>query len=221
MAESTTATTDEEAYVYQDQCHQNILAMIPDDGKVIGSIGCGYATTEKVLIDRGREVHGVDVSARAIEVAKTRLTSARLVSPEDDQPFEPDSLDGLILADVIEHMPMAWERLKSFAQMVKPGGWVVISVPNMRYIEALGTFVVKGEWREDPLGIFDQTHLQVMTHRRLKRWGEAAGLKHERWFDTYHFSFIKRNLCRAANLGSFRLLRSFTTFQVQGRFRRV
>ena len=144
-----------------------------------------------------------------------------MVDPGEDSPFEDNSLDGLILADVLEHLPMAWLKLRSFAKAVKPGGWVVISVPNNRYIEALVPLLVKGEWPEYPMGIFDETHLQVMTHKRLDRWCRAAGLRKEREFDCYDFRFVRRNIYRVINLASFRLLRSFLTFEVQARFRRA
>src|ERR1043165_1818671 len=145
-------------YQYMDGVRPDILRMFPADGKVIGSIGCGRGATEAALVAEGREVHGVDVSAeatetgrtrlttaRVIETARTRLTSARVIDPADEMPFEEDSLDGLILADVIEHLPMAWLRLKSFVRAVKPGGWIAISVPNNRYIEVLWTPAVGGE----------------------------------------------------------------------------
>jgi 2-polyprenyl-3-methyl-5-hydroxy-6-metoxy-1,4-benzoquinol methylase len=208
-------------YVYLDGFRQDIYRMIPTDGKVIGTIGCGRAATEARLVAEGREVHGADVSPEAIATASTRLTSARLINSSDDAPFADNSLDGLILADVLEHLPMAWERLKSFSRAVKPGGWVVISVPNNRYIEALVPLLLKGDWPEYPMGIFDQTHLQVMTHKRLDRWCRAAGLTREAEFDFYDFSFVRRNLYRAINLATFRLFRSFLTFEVQARYRRV
>lgn len=208
-------------YVYADEVRADILRMIPTDGLRLGSVGCGYGATEAVLVSNGREVHGVDVAAAAIDKAAQRLTSARVVGADDWCPFEAGSLDGLILADVLEHLPAAWLRLKSLASAVKPGGWVVISVPNMRYIGALLQLCVRGDWPEHPLGIFDATHIQVMTHNRLRRWSDAAGLKLESWFDCYDYRFVQRNLSRAANVGTGRLLRSFLTFEVQGRFRRV
>jgi 2-polyprenyl-3-methyl-5-hydroxy-6-metoxy-1,4-benzoquinol methylase len=214
-------TTEDDSYVYSDLMRDDILRIIPSDGHVIGSVGCGYAKAEGILVSQGREVHGVDISSQAIELASTRLTTARVVSPDERMPFEPDSLDGLILADVIEHMPQAWEYLVCFARMVKPGGWVVISVPNMRYVSALATLVLGGEWPEAPQGIFDGTHVQVMTHRRLTRWARQADLELQRWYDKYDYRFVMRNVCRLVNrmtLGSFR---SFLTYQVQGVFRRT
>ena len=208
-------------YVYLDQPRADIYRMIPPDGKVIGSIGCGRAATEAQLVREGREVHGLDVSSEAIDAARTRLTSARVIEPGDDAPFEENSLDGLILADVLEHLPMAWLKLQSFSRAVKPGGWVVISVPNNRYVEALVPLLFKGDWPEYPMGIFDETHLQVMTHKRLDRWCRAAGLHKEAEFDFYDFQFIKRNLYRAINLTTLRLFRSFLTFEVQARYRKT
>jgi len=208
-------------YVYLDVTRPDIYRMIPPDGKVIGTIGCGRAATEAQLVREGREVHGVDLSPEAIEAARKRLTTARVIEPGDEAPFEENSLDGLILADVLEHMPLAWLKLKSFVRAVKPGGWVVISVPNNRYVEALVPFVFRGDWPEYPIGIFDETHVQVLTHKRLDRWCRDAGLRKEAEFDLYDFTFLKRNIYRAINIGTFRLFRSFLTFEVQARYRRT
>lgn len=174
------------AYVYSDWTRQDILRMIPPDGKIIGSVGCGKAATEAVLVGQGREVHGVDIAPEAIEVAKERITSARLISPDDYRPFPAESLDGLILADVLEHIPKAWEALAALAEAVRVAGWVVISVPNMRYLDAIWQFVVRGDWPEPESGIFDATHVQVMTHRRLERWCRSADLKIQKCFDRPH-----------------------------------
>ncbi len=210
----------EQRYGYQDTARADILRMVPSDGKVIGSIGCGWAATEAQLVRSGREVHGVDISEEAIAVARGRITSARVVDPGDLSPFAPESLDGLILADVLEHLPTAWHALQTFSRMVKPSGWIVISVPNMRHVDAMGQYVLRGDWPEDPLGIFDGTHIQFMTHKRLHRWCRAAGLTLEQRFDHYHFSFLRRNVHRAMDWISLRLARNLFAWQIQGRYRR-
>jgi 2-polyprenyl-3-methyl-5-hydroxy-6-metoxy-1,4-benzoquinol methylase len=173
------------AYEYGDEVRHDILRMVPPDGHEIGSIGCGTAATEAVLVRRGIHVHGVDIAPEAIELARPRLTSARVITPDNLSPFEPGSLDGLILADVIEHIPLAWRALAHFAQCVRPGGWIIISVPNMRNMQVMSKFIFHGDWPEDRLGIFDATHVQIMTKRRLTRWCGMANLKIERWFDKY------------------------------------
>ena len=188
------------AYVYEDRARDEILRMIPCDGKVIGSIGCGRGATEAVLVQGGREVHGVDISEDAIASARQRLSSARVVAAAERGPFAAASLDGLILADVIEHVPRAWEALGAYAAMVRPGGWVVISVPNMRNIKVVGRFIFGGDWPEERTGIFDATHVQVMTRKRLIRWCRGAGLHIERWFDTYLSNRWKRSVLKGVDV---------------------
>jgi O-antigen biosynthesis protein len=199
-------------YPYLDTIRNDVLSLVPESGAVIGSVGCGQAKTEEVLVRAGREVHGVDVSAHAVEIARDRLTSARVVDGDDSQPFAEDSLDGLILTDVLEHLPLARSRLASYAKMVKKGGWVVISVPNMRQLGVLSTIVFKGDWPEYPMGIFDETHIQVMTHKRLGRWAAEAGLAFQKYQDSYDSRFWQRNIYRAMDkltLGCFRSLFQF------------
>jgi 2-polyprenyl-3-methyl-5-hydroxy-6-metoxy-1,4-benzoquinol methylase len=210
-----------ENYAYGDFKRDDLLRMIPGDGSVIGSIGCGTGITEHDLVKAGREVHGVDVSAEAIALAAGRLTSARVIKPEERMPFGPDSLDGLILADVIEHIPQAWEYLAGVARAVRPGGWVVISVPNMRHVSVFLRFVLGGDWPERPYGIFDRTHLQVMTKRRLKRWCAGAGLRIERWFDRYFPARYYHGASIAADWMTLRLFHQWFMFQLQVVCRRV
>lgn len=209
------------AYVYDDQVRHDILRMIPPDGQIIGSIGCGPAATEATLVKQGRTVHGVEVTPELIPIAGPRLSSFRVVPPTGQSPFDAESLDGLILADVIEHIPNAWEALAHFATAVKPGGWVVISVPNMRNLSSLRTYVIKGDWPEDDTGIFDRTHVQFMTHRRLERWARGAGLTVEQWFpkpDPRHpraMPFLK-----GLNVCLFGALTRLLDFQIQVRCRK-
>jgi 2-polyprenyl-3-methyl-5-hydroxy-6-metoxy-1,4-benzoquinol methylase len=207
-------------YPYVDDVHEYILRMIPEDGKVIGSIGCGRGNTEAVLVRGGREVHGVDISTEAVEVARTRMTSARVISPDDRRPFDDASLDGLILADVIEHIPATWDALTSFSRAVRPGGWVVISVPNMRNINVVAQFMLLGDWPEKPMGIFDRTHLQVMSRRRLSRWCAGASLNVERWFDRYEEHRWRGRMARVLDPLTLRLFHEFLTYQLQSRCRK-
>ena len=203
-------------YVYTDEVRHDILRMIPPDGKVVGSFGCGYGTTECELVKAGRIVHGADIAPEAIERARTRLSSATLIPPGRFDVFAEASLDGLILADVIEHIPRAWEALAALSRSVRPGGWVAISVPNMRSVGVLGTFVLGGEWPERPMGIFDETHLQVMTRRRLQRWCVSAGLREESWFDLYDPNGPRRQRwSRLGDLLTFKVFHEWFMYELQ------
>jgi 2-polyprenyl-3-methyl-5-hydroxy-6-metoxy-1,4-benzoquinol methylase len=205
-----------QGYPYKDHPRWDVGRMIPPDGKVIGSIGCGSGATEAALVQAGREVHGVDIMPEPIERARTRLTSARVVQAGDVHHFEPASLDGLILADVIEHLPEAWNTLKVFATFVKPGGWVLISVPNMLYIGAMKQYLWRRDWPEVREGIFDQTHIQFMTRRRLIRWCEAADIPIAQWFDKRGLSKgWQRAIAKAVNLATLKRFDEMLEIQLQ------
>jgi 2-polyprenyl-3-methyl-5-hydroxy-6-metoxy-1,4-benzoquinol methylase len=209
-------------YPYSDVVRADVLAMIPTDGRIIGSIGCGAAATEAELVKSGRVVHGADVSAAALRVASSRLTSARLIDAGGSQPFASDSLDGLILADVLEHLPRAWDALRSFTESVRVGGWLVISVPNMLYFGSLYQLLWKRDWPEMETGIFDRTHIQFMTARRLARWCANAGLTIEKTYGRYDPNGPRRTRAgRLVDRLSFGLLHEFCIYQIQIQCRRA
>jgi SAM-dependent methyltransferase len=209
------------AYQYDDSPRADILRMIPRDGKIIGSIGCGYAATETLLVKEGRIVHGVDIAKEVEPIARERLASFARIEPGAMIPWEKESLDGLILADVLEHIPAAWNALRTFAEFVRPGGWVAISVPNMQSWEVWNKFMFHGDWQEKEQGIFDATHVQMMSRRRLLRWCEAAGLEPERFFDQYDPQGPRRRrfFCCVDWL-TLRLVHNWWMYQIQGVFRK-
>ena len=206
-------------YQYTDEPRPEILRMIPPDGHVIGSVGCGWAATEWVLAKQGRTLHGVDVSAEAIAVASTRLATARVVDPATSSYFPDESLDGLILADALEHIPQAWTALANLAKAVKPGGWVVISVPNMQSLGVCVQLGLLGDWPEKEIGLFDKTHIQMTTRRRLLRWCDGAGIELVRWFDKYDHPPRGRAM-EIADKITLGLFHDWLAYQWQGVFRK-
>lgn len=216
MIEEMTQDSSGRPYVYADGVREDVLRIIPPDGRIIGSIGCGKGATEAFLVGQGREVHGVDIAPEAIAVARERLTSARLIAPNDWRPFAPASLDGLILADVLEHLPQAWDALRAYSQAVRPGGWVIISVPNHRSFFAAWQYAVRGDWPEPPVGLFDATHIQFMTRRRLARWCQSAGLRIEGWVNNWGpYGWRRNRWLRLLNLATLGLLHDWFQYQIK------
>src|SRR4029434_2648683 len=124
-------------------------------------------------------------------------------------------------ADVIEHLPAAWDALASYARALRPGGWVIVSVPTMRSAKVFAERSLRGAGPAPPPGIFDATPLQVMTRKRLLRWASAAGLSLEASFDAYLSQNRFGPLLRIANLATLKLFNEFWMVQIQARFRRV
>lgn len=94
-------------------------------------IGCGWGTTLEALEALGYRVVGADISRRALELLDR--PGRDLVEADLNQPLPRgvETFDAVLALDVIEHIDddrMAVERL---ANLTRPGGFVIVSVPAL------------------------------------------------------------------------------------------
>ena len=85
----------------------------------------------------------------------------------------------------------------------------------MRHWMTILYFILGGDWPEKPTGIFDATHLQVMTKKRLTRWCRDAGLRIERWQDRYDPLPKFRRISIPFDYLTLRLFHNWFMFQLQ------
>ena len=95
--------------------------------------GCGVGLTDEYLVDHVRELHGVDISARAVEYAARRNPGARYqLSDSGPFPFDDGTFDAAFAACVFHHIPPVERR--SFAmelrRVVRPHGMVMVFEHN-------------------------------------------------------------------------------------------
>ena len=99
-----------------------------DAGAVVADIGCGHGRLVQGLAER-LPVFGIDLSNRMLsQAAKSGLIPLR--ASAERLPFRDDVLDGVVSAEVIQHIPDLPELFAEFARVVRPGGVVVISTLN-------------------------------------------------------------------------------------------
>jgi 2-polyprenyl-3-methyl-5-hydroxy-6-metoxy-1,4-benzoquinol methylase len=130
-------------------------------------VGCGFATTSERIQKIGNEVTGIESSAAACTVAAKRVS--RVVQADlQDADLGDEQFDLVIFADVLEHVPWPVGVLRRYLQWVKPGGSVIVSLPNV------GLWSVRfahlfGRWEYEETGVLDRTHLRFFT-RKSARW---------------------------------------------------
>ena len=102
----------------------------PNAGKTVIDVGCGTGANIAALADGYRTI-GIDTSAEAIELAKTRFPQTEFTCG-----FAPDALgdkfgeaDLVMLNDVLEHVPDDSALLSSLLAAAKPGTFFLITVP--------------------------------------------------------------------------------------------
>jgi 2-polyprenyl-3-methyl-5-hydroxy-6-metoxy-1,4-benzoquinol methylase len=77
--------------------------------------------------------------------------------------------DLVICNDVIEHMPDHDAFFDSIGGKLRDGGYLVASIPNMRYYYCLRELLLRKEWVYRDHGIMDRTHLRFFTERSIRR----------------------------------------------------
>lgn len=96
-------------------------------------VGCGVGTLALYFAQRCKTVVGIDVSERAISIAKqakqalhqTNLTFQQAELRKFTQPF-----DITTCTEVIEHIADDRQFLKKIVANLKPNGWLLLSTPS-------------------------------------------------------------------------------------------
>jgi 2-polyprenyl-3-methyl-5-hydroxy-6-metoxy-1,4-benzoquinol methylase len=106
---------------------------IKDKSKKVLDAGC--ASGEFLAYAEGSyDFWGIDISEFAVNEAKKRIPSmAHQLSFGliEDQDYNENFFDGIIMWDVIEHIKDPLATCKSLLKFIKPGGYLMVSTPNI------------------------------------------------------------------------------------------
>jgi len=97
-------------------------------------VGCGTGSAFPMLRAREFDVVGIDLSSRMIAFAKQRYADDRGIqlSRGDAEflPFAAASFDAVTCLGVFESLPDYTPALREIARVLRPGGLLVLSIPN-------------------------------------------------------------------------------------------
>ncbi len=145
------------------------------DGKQVLELGVGDASLTKRLAAGGAVVDGIELDAAAAEQARGHC---RAVTVNDLDEFDFRQLAGrydlVVAADVLEHLRSPERVLADLRQVIRPGGRLVVSLPNVANLY-VRLNVVAGRFPYHTKGILDRTHLHFFTLRSADRLFRRAG----------------------------------------------
>lgn len=110
----------------------------------------------KAAGDRGWEVHGNEISRRAIKWAKEHYDIDIEYGFLEDLEFIAGYYDAIVLWNALEHVYNPKETLEICWEMLKGGGLIYIRVPNKKTAEEL-------------IGYYEKLHLHEFTEECLAR----------------------------------------------------
>jgi 2-polyprenyl-3-methyl-5-hydroxy-6-metoxy-1,4-benzoquinol methylase len=116
----------------QDEILQCALtASRPAQGLRWLDIGCGRGDLLRIVRDRWApaELHGLDPLDWLDEDLRADVAFHELAAEQaEDLPL----VDRVLLVETIEHLEAPWTTLRKAAGRVAPGGWIVVSTPNLK-----------------------------------------------------------------------------------------
>lgn len=160
--------------------NDNLLPLSPP-GKLL-EVGCASGVYLNDRLLDGWQVEGVEFSESAVNVAREHGMRVHHGQIKDIQ-LENAPYDIVVAQMVLEHLYNPVAELKEWRKLIKPGGKLVISVPN---INSLDFYLFKQYW----YGLQLPTHLfhftpQTLTNVLLNSGWRVVRISHQRTLASY------------------------------------
>jgi 2-polyprenyl-3-methyl-5-hydroxy-6-metoxy-1,4-benzoquinol methylase len=176
---------EEDRSAYYGHPRREMEPFVPAAAVAVLDVGCGAgafaATLRAARGGRTLEIWGVELSAEAAERAGTvcdQVLVGDAVARLRDLPAA--RFDCVVMNDVLEHLADPVLLLREARRVLRPGGALVASLPNVRYFFNVVGLVVHGRWDYVDEGILDRTHLRFFTRSSLAGLFRDAGFTLER-----------------------------------------
>lgn len=137
--------------------------LLPETAERVLEIGCGAGATMGWL--RGiRDVKyaaGIELIAEAAREALSNFDDVLVGDVEAKIADLPSLGFDLVLAlDVLEHLVDPWKVVGLCADTLRPGGVMIVSIPNIAHYSVAFPLLFRGRWRYRGEGLLDITHLR-------------------------------------------------------------
>ena len=167
---------------YFVQRRPEMVSYVPEDAELILDVGCSSGGFGQLLMARNPKarVIGIEMfepAARKASLALTEVYTGTVQEHYSAIIAKYGRFDVVTMNDVLEHIADTEQALEIVGALLKPGGRLVISVPNVRYYPVLKQLMIDGDWRYQDYGVLDRTHLRFFTRKSIVRALKQSGLQ--------------------------------------------
>lgn len=142
------------------------------DARILDA-GCGAGPALRFLQQRGFVPFGSDLVEYPLTQAHRLVPAAPLVRCNSDNPlpYRDESFDLILMSEVIEHVASPEFTLREAFRVLRPGGAVALTTPNLWDVRRLYYPALGKIWSGDA----DATHRTLFNPRTLRTVLTAAG----------------------------------------------
>jgi len=180
--------SDNRSDVYLENPRTNLIDTFSTPRKFVLEIGCSRGATGAYCKSKFPEVvyWGIEPNKNAAEVAAQQLDRV-LVGLSSDFDLSQEGvalqqIDGVIMADVIEHMYNPWKALAELKPYLSPDAEIVTSIPNIRNLELMND-IASGRFTYQESGLLDITHIRFFT------WLEIVDMMGQCGYEINHLTY--------------------------------
>ena len=167
-----------------------ILALIPS-ASVVLDVGTGSGALGRHLTRQGGfVVDGITYNTDEAALAQGHYRKLVVMDLEHEQVrqhFADVQYDVVVCADVLEHLRNAEQVLRELGTLLKPGGVLIVSLPNVTHLGVI-LGLLAGRFVRTREGLLDATHVHFMDRTALRSLAQASG------FAVTNEDAVRRNL---------------------------
>lgn len=159
---------------YFSHVRMDIISLLPHNPQqIILELGAGTCSTLRHIKQHqlAKEVTGVELRQIPGSNQQHSLIDHFHVADieKDVLPLPHEYFDIIICADILEHLADPWEMIEKITGYLKPGGKIIVSIPNIREVKTMYSILFKGDFRYDAAGgIMDKTHLRFFCKKNME-----------------------------------------------------
>ncbi len=164
-------------YVFKDFPHSSHRWLVESVGNTparVLDVGTSTGFLGRELAKRGHQLFGIEKDPHQASQA-ANFYCHLLVADAETLPQLPGApFDVILCGDVLEHLREPLAVLKHLASSLRPGGRLLVTVPNVAFI-ACRLALLFGVFQYRDRGIMDRTHLRFFTKASLSQLLREAG----------------------------------------------
>jgi 2-polyprenyl-3-methyl-5-hydroxy-6-metoxy-1,4-benzoquinol methylase len=166
--------------IYFTGTRNDLISFLPSASNLhVLELGAGGGDTLVALKRAGKasRVVGIELFKLQNSLQEDPLIDQFILGniEEIDLQLEPNSFDAVLMGDVLEHLLDPWSTIKKISALIKPGGYMIASIPNVRSREALKKIFLRGDFAYTTHGLFDKTHYRWFCKKNMVELMTPAG----------------------------------------------
>ncbi len=159
--------------IYFSDARVDLISLLPrNPANRVLEVGCGGGDTLLKIKEMNLAAETVGIELFDMPGTNQRspvINKFILGNIESMQiPLPENYFDVLICADVLEHLVDPWSVVEKLVRHLRPGGTMLVSIPNFREINTLYKIFIRGDFRYADSGILDKTHLRFFCRQNVK-----------------------------------------------------